>query len=415
MTLVCSVVGVARLGFGRAAFGAFMFLGALGCSTGAAHAQTIDRLQLVVERWGGWENLGGLGVSRPDCLSVQVNRIDCFTANSGGALARKGWNGQAWAGPTVFGGLPMAPGAGPDCVAWAVDHIDCFARRGSDNAPFRRTFHGAFVSGWEALGGALSSDPECVATRAERLECFGRGMDGVLYRNSFNGDIWSTWSPTPGQVYNNAKPACVAFQGEAHCMFATFVTVSPGVTAIRLKHFHFPAGGGVIQRDMQGGDIADIGPDFAPGPRCFVASQIHCFAVRFSATEGNVMGWWTFNGSGNWAISNLGPEVRGAWDCVVRSEDRIDCMELRPAPPSPNGVSPGMVMLHRVFERGAGLRIAEANLAPLMSAKTIRCVAWSGDRIDCFTGGHGADAAPLHHSWLTLEHPIENVRRFPGR
>jgi hypothetical protein len=74
-----------------------------------------------------------------------------------------------------------------------------------------------------------------------------------------------------------------------------------------------------------------------------------------------------------------------------------------------------MTMLHRVVESGAGLRIAEAGLAPLMGAKTIRCIAWSGDRIDCFTGGHGVDAAPLHHSWLTLERPIENVRRLPAR
>ncbi len=43
-----------------------------------------------------------------------------------------------------------------------------------------RAAHAAW-GGWESLGGALTSPPNCVSWGANRLDCFVKGTDNAMY------------------------------------------------------------------------------------------------------------------------------------------------------------------------------------------------------------------------------------------
>lgn len=356
----------------------------------------------ATEQWNGWENLNGSTNSPAECVATQTNRIDCFARTYGAGVTRTQWDGQRWTGPTELGGIAMDSfyDSAAECPTWAPDHIDCLVRRDSDKVAFRRTIHGSFMTGWEWLGGSLSSDPDCVTRAAERLDCFARGDAGDLMRNSFDGNLWTGWSSQGGQIRDRTKPACVVFRGDILC-----AVVTPAAT---LREFRFTANG-LVQRDMQGGELASPIPGISESPKCYVSrdpdlnsnadDQVHCFAPRFG-----LLARWILSGTNaNWALSDIGGAIGGDWDCVVRSSGRIDCVELiRSAgtgqPPTP---PTSFSLRHRVLETGQSVRMSTVALTPPAGVPTfIRCVSWAADRIDCFASGSVQQASPLLHAWL---------------
>ncbi len=410
MTLVALVVFVSLIVIVARGARSRICLMALALAAAPASAQgpeTIERLRpLTVERWSGWEGLGGNTGSCMGCVATQANRIDCFGSATGGAVTRTRWDGQRWIGPTPMGGLQLYYlEARPECVSYAADHIDCFVRSGSDPALFLRTMHGSFMTGWQALAGHLTSDASCVSLRAERLDCLARGLDGALWHNSFNGDIWSGWISRGAQVQQRTNPSCVVFRNEINCIIVTPANV--------LRHLRF-TGAGIDARDMQGGALQ--GPGVNLGPKCYVSldpdlnspvdDRIHCFAPRIGSSQ-TYLARWGWNGQGNWSLSDLGENfsVGSDWDCVVRSSQRIDCVELLVRPPAPGAVSSARSTLrHRMFQLGQPVSITEVALpqGSTGAPSFVSCVSWSADRLDCFAGGAGA---PLHHAWLTPEPP----------
>lgn len=197
---------------------------AICLAAGSAYAQiNVERLERIpMERWSGWELLGGATTTGVECVASQVNRIDCFTAVYGGVINRTSWDGQRWTTSPVAGAPLFYLNSRPECVSWAADHIDCFARSGNDPTPlFQRIIHGSFMTGWMPLGGALSSDPDCVVMGAERLDCIAAGPNRALIHNSFDGNIWSGWASRGGQLTQISKPSCVVFRGEINCIFAS--------------------------------------------------------------------------------------------------------------------------------------------------------------------------------------------------
>jgi hypothetical protein len=392
------------------------------CSAAPAHAQVqLDTLPRPTEQWNGWENLGGVTTRGPECIATQVNRIDCFTPVTGGEIVRTNWDGARWNGPTLLGGLSVDSSheSRVECVTWGADHIDCFARRNSDQVVFQRIAHAGFVSGWMLVSEQpqpLTSDPDCVSTRLERLDCFARGGDGSLMQASFDGNMWSRWTSRGGQIRDRTKPACVVFRGEINC-----IVVTPALT---LQQVRFGATG-VERRDMQGGAVVDAGNAIGPSPRCYVTvdpdpnwtgdDQIHCFAPRQGTLPPNAsfLARWGWSGSGNWSLSDLGEGFGAAvgggdWDCVVRSTQRIDCVQLF-AQPGSGSTAPTTTMRHRVFRLGEGVTISEVRLPGVATVNFVRCVSWGADRLDCFVGGNNS---PLLHASLT---PVERLSVSPGR
>jgi hypothetical protein len=421
--LTCALL--ARLAVARHAAVATL---ALLLPAGAAHAQ-FERLEPIAqETWHGWESLGGVTQSGADCVTTQVDRIDCFYSTNGGAIMRSYWDGQRWNGPVSLnvgpiGGISLFYlEARPVCLTWAPDHISCFARSGNnpDPALYQQTL-GLRRARWSPLGGGLTSDPSCVSSQPQRYDCLARGPNGQLSHNSFNGTAWSGWNPRGGQLLQGANPSCVVFRGEINCIYVNQTTNS-------LRHIRWPSAGGIDDRDMQGGALQTPGVQF--GPKCYVSrdpdlnsghdDQIHCFAPRITTINPRgVLARWGWNGQGNWSLSDLGENFgsNNDWDCVVRSSQRIDCVELI-VRPGVAGATTTVGLRHRVFRLGQGVSINEVNLPGATGAPNfIRCVSWGGDvRLDCFATGNGS---PLLHAWLDLTQPVvlqpAQPRQFPPR
>jgi Repeat of unknown function (DUF346) len=75
--------------------------------------------------WGGWEDLGGILLEAPNCVTWGANRIDCFARGTDRAMYHRWWDGSTWGGWEDLGGIILEA---PNCVSWSVNRIDCFAR-----------------------------------------------------------------------------------------------------------------------------------------------------------------------------------------------------------------------------------------------------------------------------------------------
>src|SRR5262245_13368926 len=66
----------------------------------------------------------------------------------------------------------------PAAVSWGPGRIDVFVR-GSDNALWHKWFENQW-SGWESLGGSITSAPDVASWGAGRLDVFARGSDNSM-------------------------------------------------------------------------------------------------------------------------------------------------------------------------------------------------------------------------------------------
>jgi hypothetical protein len=65
-------------------------------------------------------------------------------------------------------------------------------------------------SGWESLGGTLTSGPGVSSWASGRLDTFVRGTDGAMYHKWFSGG-WSGWESLGGGLLNPLGPAAVSW------------------------------------------------------------------------------------------------------------------------------------------------------------------------------------------------------------
>jgi hypothetical protein len=370
-----------------------------------AHAQV--KPQPLLERWSGWEDLGGALDKGPECASSQPSQIDCFDVRTNAIIVHSQFAQNAWSNWSDVNGIVPASSYASrlECVSWGPNHLDCFARR-DDNTVVRRTYDHGYDSGWETLGGSLSTDPSCISKEARYLDCFGRGTDGQLYRDSFNGDAWTGWAPLGGQILENTKPSCVVFRTNLFCM-----TVG---TNSRIQVHPI---GGIVQQPPIADPVQSVSTS-DPSFRCVVApggngqpSKIECFATQVTSNWG--LGRWTFDGT-NWAKSDVGliPLASGVlsydFDCVAQQNQRVDCVDLigHPDPKNGNGVIGSVVFRHVQldFSSTANWHTVALTMDPnLLLPRWVRCTSWGQSRVDCFAAGGNTFATHLLHAALFLQ------------
>jgi len=87
--------------------------------------------------------------------------------------------------------------SGPSLASLRQDRLDVFYLR-EDEGLVQRTQSGALWSGESVVGGALSSDPDCVARGATFIECFGRSPQNSLWHKtgtvSGTNVFWGAWT-----------------------------------------------------------------------------------------------------------------------------------------------------------------------------------------------------------------------------
>jgi hypothetical protein len=125
----------------------------------------------------------------PAVSSWGNNRLDVFVRGTDNALWHKWWDGSSWSsGWENLGGiLTSSPGA----VSWGYNRIDVFVK-GTDNALWHKWWDGASWSGWESLGGVLTSAPTVSSWGDNRLDVFVKGTDNALWHKWWAGG-WSGW------------------------------------------------------------------------------------------------------------------------------------------------------------------------------------------------------------------------------
>ena len=402
------------------------FYCALIPALGRADLITVDKLDPIPRAsWQGWENLQGTTYFGPECVATQSNRIDCFVG-SGGVISRRSWDGSVWRDwAPVPGVVPANSVNGSyyyplrmECVSWGPDHIDCFVRR-DDGALLRRTWDGAYDHGWQNLGGNIASSPDCVSTGPRRLDCFARSAGGGLQQISFDGDAWSNWIFFPGNILEAAKPECVAYvNARIEC-----VVVSPDFS---LRHFSVrnPSRGFQF---MQYPALSTTlwGTHVPRSPVCRSepsTARLVCFATwSVSIPDGRFVesfGMWTYDAAmDNWAFSDLVSDfgqsafsestgrVAYDFDCVLRGDGRIDCMELvvRVLSVPLESKTRKVLLRHLAIapnQKPSGWSNYILATAPQPTPATLGCVSWAADRLDCFAAGAGYEASPLWHAWM---------------
>ncbi|WP_432981440.1 metallophosphoesterase [Dactylosporangium sp. CA-233914] len=173
---------------------------------------------------------------RPTVVSASANTHDLFVVGTDGELWHVSWNsGSFWSQPATLGGALQpdvsvvvtgpdqidilgrgldgrlwhlsgnAAGFGswqqregellssPSAVAWSDTELQMVALGPGSDLLHQWYDRGKDVwSGWESLGGRLSSAPVIVAPDARRLEIFARGADMSLQRRFWDGRGWGS-------------------------------------------------------------------------------------------------------------------------------------------------------------------------------------------------------------------------------
>ena len=381
----------------------------------------IPHLQpLMIQKWEGWENLQGTTFGA-DCVSIAANSIDCFAIGSGGITMRRHWNGTDWLPWTSAPGLPVEATyySKPECISSSATRVDCFVRAQADNALYHRFWENDVVSGWEFLGGTLTSDPECVSANTGQIDCFMRGTTGALFRRHFDGNVWAPWENWGGQMAPDTKPGCASpGNGRIECV-VTWIDEYPRHHGFgtALTAWSTPMGGAVRAVD-----------DILKSPKCYAspaANRVDCVApvlgnAQYSLTR------YIFDGQ-NMSSMGLGSDYNSGvharilksydWDCVERSNDRFDCMELVSWSPDVT-LAANPPFLHQL---SLGIDVpfvwVTPALTPIMYAQPISvdCVSSDGERIDCFSSGWPGGGAqwPLGHAAYVWQTPSVGGRLPP--
>jgi len=91
----------------------------------------------------------------------------------------------------------------PAAASWGPNRLDVFAR-GQDAALYHMWFDGTWHP-WERLGGSLTSDPAAVSWGVNRLDVFAKGRDLALYHmwTTDGGTTWQPWQRLGGTLASN--------------------------------------------------------------------------------------------------------------------------------------------------------------------------------------------------------------------
>ncbi len=132
---------------------------------------------------------------------VIPENINLFVNGSDNALYYNKYDNTSWSGWQGLGGYitsnPDVISSGPDLYVFV---------RGSDNALYYKKYNSTSWSGWQDLGGNVTSDSD-EAKLGSNLYVFIRGTDNALYYNKYDNTSWSGWQGLGGNVTSDSDEA----------------------------------------------------------------------------------------------------------------------------------------------------------------------------------------------------------------
>jgi hypothetical protein len=134
----------------------------------------------LTDPWAAWEDLGGITfVESPSAVSWQNgNRLDVFVKGGDTRLWHKWWtSAQGWTGWENLGGVLTSA---PSVIRFDDTRLDVFAKGTSDTLIHRVWQAGTGWSGWEDLGGRFQYGPAAVKTGDRRIDVYATGSTAQL-------------------------------------------------------------------------------------------------------------------------------------------------------------------------------------------------------------------------------------------
>jgi hypothetical protein len=95
--------------------------------------------------------------------------------------------------------------------------------QGTDGQLWHKWYTGTSWSGWQSLGGKLtSSAAAATAPGSSRIDVFVRGTDGAIWQRTTTnkGSSWSGWTSRGGQIPVNTVPAACSWTSGRVDLFA---------------------------------------------------------------------------------------------------------------------------------------------------------------------------------------------------
>jgi C1A family cysteine protease len=264
---------------------------------------------------------------------------------------------HSWSGYENLGGLITSR---PNAASWSANRIDVVAR-GLDSAVWHRWWDGAHWNGWESLGGQIQGAPAICSWGAGRLDIFAVGLNHHLWHKWYQGG-WSGWEDLGGVLAS--EPACVSWGPNRIDIFARGMNSSMWHKWWDGNWHGWEDLGGVINT--------------APAVSSWANGRLDCFA---RGLNNHLWHKWWANGWSNW--EDLGSNIFGSPAAASWGANRIDVFF-----PSQNNS-----MAHKWWD-GAHWS-GDEDLGGLLSSDVGVC-SWQSGRLDCFV--MGTDSA-MYHKW----------------
>src|SRR5271154_5696729 len=157
-----------------------------------------------------------------------VDRLDVFGLGNNNELFHKWSNGDSW-GPSQTGWEPLGGilTSAPVVVSWEPNRLDLFGL-GTDNAMWHKWWDGKAwgpsTTGWESLEGHFTSQPVAVSWGPNRLDVFGLGTDDAMWHKWWDGSSWHPslkgWESLGGAGAFHGQPAVAAWAPNRLDVFA---------------------------------------------------------------------------------------------------------------------------------------------------------------------------------------------------
>ncbi|MBZ5675578.1 MAG: C1 family peptidase [Acidobacteriia bacterium] len=305
--------------------------------------------------WGtGWGDAGFFKIAYGQC-GIDTNYA--FSTAQGVILPAPphGWSG--WEG---LGGQITSK---PDAVSWGPNRIDVVAR-GLDSACWHRWWDGVAWRGWESLGGVIHGGPAICSWASGRLDIFAVGTDHQMYHKWYQGG-WSGWEALGGMF--SSQPAAVCWGPNRIDVFGRGMDQA-------LYHMWWDGHGWHGWENLGGGLSS------APAAASWSANRLDVFVRGYDM---HLYHRW-FDGAWH-GYEDLGGVLSGDPGAVSWGPNRIDVFY-----PGQNSH-----MWHRWWD-GAHWS-GEEDLGGLLSSG-VGVSSWASGRLDCFV--EGTDSA-LYHKWYS--------------